>query len=246
MSQRRMFSKEIIDSDAFLTMPVSAQNLYFHLGMRADDDGFVNNARSIMALTHATDDDLKILIAKSYVIVFESGVIVIKHWRLNNILRNDRYIPTKYTEEAQQLFIKEDGAYTLNQNKAEKRLATKWQPNDNQMTTQDILGKDILGNNKDILSTNVVDIITFLNQIANSKYKTTTPKTISLIKARLKEGHTVEDFKKVITKKYEEWNTDPKMKNYLRPETLFGNKFESYLNQKEELKAEEWTKEYWK
>lgn len=158
MSQRRMFSKEIIDSDAFLTMPVSAQNLYFHLGMRADDDGFVNNTRSIMALTHATDDDIKILLAKSYVIEFDSGVIVIKHWRLNNLLRNDRYVPTKYTEEARQIFIKEDGAYTLDENKAKKglvyQMTTKWKPNDNQTVPQDSIGKysidkDSIGKDKE-------------------------------------------------------------------------------------------------
>jgi len=141
MAQRRMFSKEIIDSDAFLTMPASAQNLYFHLGMRADDDGFINNSRSIMAMIHASEDDMRILLAKSYVIQFESGVIVIKHWRMNNYLRNDRYNPTKYTEEKEQLFIKEDGAYTLDENKATKSLGI---PNDDTWYTQVRLGKDRL------------------------------------------------------------------------------------------------------
>ena len=98
-----MFSKTIVDSDAFLDMPMSTQCLYFHLNMRADDDGFVNNPKRIQRMVGAADDDLKLLIAKSFILTFESGVIVIKHWRMNNYLRNDRYKPTIYTEERKQL-----------------------------------------------------------------------------------------------------------------------------------------------
>lgn len=107
-----MFSKTIVDSDAFLDMPMSTQCLYFHLNMRADDDGFVNNPKRIQRMVGAADDDLKLLIAKSFILTFESGVIVIKHWRMNNYLRNDRYKPTAYQDEKNQLILKENNAYS--------------------------------------------------------------------------------------------------------------------------------------
>ena len=113
MAERRMFAKTIIDSDAFLDMPLSAQALYFHLSMRADDDGFVNNPKKIQRMIGATEDDYKLLIAKSFVLIFESGVIVIKHWRINNYIQKDRYKETVYTEEKELLSVKDNGAYTL-------------------------------------------------------------------------------------------------------------------------------------
>lgn len=112
MAERRMFAKTIIDSDAFLDMPLSAQALYFHLSMRADDDGFVNNPRKIQRMIGAADDDLKLLIGKRFVLIFDSGVIVIKHWRLHNTLRKDRYKPTIYQNEFHKLYLKDDGGYT--------------------------------------------------------------------------------------------------------------------------------------
>ena len=112
MAERRMFAKTIVDSDAFLDMPLSTQALYFHLSMRADDDGFVNNPKKIQRMINASEDDLKLLITKRFVLVFDNGVIVIKHWRLHNTLRKDRYKPTIYQEEFKQLRLKEDGGYT--------------------------------------------------------------------------------------------------------------------------------------
>ena len=112
MAEKRMFTTKIIDSDAFLDMPLSAQALYFHLNMRADDDGFVNNPRKITKYVNASDDDLKLLIAKRFIIQFESGVIVIKHWRMHNTLKSDRYRPTDYQEEFALLGIKANKAYT--------------------------------------------------------------------------------------------------------------------------------------
>lgn len=111
---RRMFSPQIIDSDAFLDMPVSARELYFQLGMRADDDGFVGNPKKIIRMIGASDDDLKVLLTKRFVLIFESGVIVIKHWRINNLIRKDWYKETVYQEEKQLLTIKENGSYTEN------------------------------------------------------------------------------------------------------------------------------------
>lgn len=108
-----MFAKSIIDSDAFLEMPVTSQLLYFHLSMRADDDGFINKPKSIMRMIGASDDDLKILFMKKFVIPFESGVVVIKHWRINNYIRKDMYHETNYKEEKALLEEDENGAYRL-------------------------------------------------------------------------------------------------------------------------------------
>lgn len=108
-----MFSQQITDSDSFLDMPLSAQALYFHLGMTADDDGFVNNPKRIQRIIGANEDDLKLLIAKKFIIAFESGVVVIKHWKINNAIRSDRYTPTVYTEEKAMLTEKPNKAYTL-------------------------------------------------------------------------------------------------------------------------------------
>lgn len=112
MAQRRMFSLKIIDTDAFVEMPLSAQALYFHLGMRADDDGFVSNAKRIQRSVGAAEDDLKILLAKRFLLAFDSGVVVVKHWRVNNYIQTDRYVPTLYREEIGSLYMKENGIYT--------------------------------------------------------------------------------------------------------------------------------------
>ena len=116
MAERRMFAKTIIDSDAFLDMPTSTQALYFHLGMRADDDGFINNPKKIQRLVGGGDDDLKLLIAKKFIIPFESGIVVIKHWKLHNYIQSDRYKPTVYQEEKQQLATKDNKVYTITEN----------------------------------------------------------------------------------------------------------------------------------
>jgi len=113
MAERRMFAKTIVTSDAFLDMPLSARCLYFTLGMFADDDGFVNSPKSIMRQVGASMDDMRILIAKKFIIEFEDGVIVIKHWRINNYLRNDRYVPTKYQDHRNELILDQNGAYSL-------------------------------------------------------------------------------------------------------------------------------------
>ncbi len=113
MAERRMFSKTVIDSDCFLDMPLTAQALYFHLAMRADDDGFVNNPKSIMRNVCCKDDDLKMLIAKKFIIAFESGIVVIRHWKIHNYIRKDRYSPTKNQEEMEQITLQKDGQYTI-------------------------------------------------------------------------------------------------------------------------------------
>lgn len=134
MAERRMFAKALIDSDLFLDLPLSAQALYFHLSLRADDDGFVGNPRKIQRMVGGSDDDMKLLVLKQFVLVFESGVIVIRHWRLHNYIRNDRYKETIYTEEKAQISVGKDNLYTVGI------------PSDNQvvddLATQYRLGKD--------------------------------------------------------------------------------------------------------
>lgn len=114
MAERRMFAKTIIDSDAFLDMPMTARLLYYDLGMRADDDGFVNSPKKIMRFIGASDDDLKVLSAKKFIIPFESGVVVIKHWKIHNYIRKDTYNATTYKNEKALLGIDENNAYTTN------------------------------------------------------------------------------------------------------------------------------------
>lgn len=113
MAERRMFAKTIIDSDAFLEMPTTSQLLYFHLSMRADDDGFVNKPKSLMRMVGCKDDDLKLLFVKKFLIPFESGVVVIKHWKIHNYIRKDTYTETKYKEEKATLELDENSAYRL-------------------------------------------------------------------------------------------------------------------------------------
>ena len=113
MAQKRMFNNSVVGSDDFLEMPDSSQNLYFHLSMQADDDGFVDNWKSIMRMTGKKEDDLKILITKSFVIPFETGVLVIKHWRLNNYIQKDRYKETIYKEEKSMLSTDKSNVYNL-------------------------------------------------------------------------------------------------------------------------------------
>ena len=129
-----MFAKTIVLSDAFLDMPLSARCLYFTLGMLADDDGFINSPRSIMRQCGASDDDMRILLARKFVLAFESGIIVIKHWRINNYLQKDRYNETKYLDEKKQLEIDKNGSY-------HKSMYTQ------SVYTQDRLGKDSIGKN---------------------------------------------------------------------------------------------------
>jgi len=209
-AERRMFAKTIVLSDAFLDMPLSARCLYFTLGMLADDDGFINSPKSIMRQCGASEDDLRVLLSKKFVLAFDSGVIVIKHWRINNYLRNDRYNGTKYVEEMASLKLNENGSYSYG-------IPSSGIPS---------IGKDSIGKDS-------IDIVEYLNEKSGKNFRCSSKKTKDLIQARLNEGFTIDDFKTVIDKKCDEWKDDGKMNQFLRPETLFGTKFESYLNQKE-------------
>jgi hypothetical protein len=136
-----MFSKTIIDSDAFLEMPTTSQLLYFHLGLRADDEGFVNKPKSIMQMVGCKEDDIRVLIAKNFIIPFESGVVVIKHWRIHNWIRKERIQETKYTDERAQLSVKGNGSYTLNV----RQMSDTCQTDVRQVAAEVSIGKDSIG-----------------------------------------------------------------------------------------------------
>jgi hypothetical protein len=113
MARRRMISLDVVDTDSFLEMPQSTQNLYFHLAIRGDDDGFIANPKKIMKAIGAGDDDLKILLVKQFIIAFKTGICVVRHWKIHNYIQNDRYKPSIYYEEKRQLLLGEDNVYSV-------------------------------------------------------------------------------------------------------------------------------------
>lgn len=242
MAERRMMSKSIIKSDTFLDMPATTQNLYFHMLLDADDDGFINAPKSIMRMIGAKDDDMKVLAAKQFVIPFESGVVVIKDWKIHNYIQNDRYKPSTLPER-DLLNIQKDKTYTLKSDVSRM---------DTECIQTVSIGKDRLGKvrigkdrvGKDSIDTlchvshddvdkSHIEIIEYLNLKTGSKFKATTKPYIQAIRSRLKEGYTVDDFKTVIDKKCREWK-GTKLEKYLTPKTLFApSHFDTYLNSNE-------------
>ena len=230
MAERRMMSKSIIKSDTFLDMPATTQNLYFHMLLDADDDGFINAPKSIMRMIGAKEDDMKVLVAKQFVIPFESGVVVIKDWKIHNYIQNDRYKPSTLPER-NLLNIQKDKTYTL------KGDVSKL---DTECIQTVYIGKDRLGKDRLEIYCHVshddetpkphVEIIEYLNLKTGSKFKPSTKPYVQAIQARLKEGYSVDDFKTVINKKCAEW-IGTKMEKYLTPKTLFApSHFDQYLN----------------
>ncbi|MDM7643759.1 conserved phage C-terminal domain-containing protein [Lactococcus lactis] len=230
MAQRRMFSKKIVETDFFMEMSPTAKLLYFYLNMSADDDGFVGNPKTIKLISGATDDDLKILIAKQFIIPFDSGVIVIKDWKIHNYIQKDRYNQTQYLDEKKQLLVEENGTYT------------KCIQDVSSLDTQVRLGKskDRLGKSNNTMSDKSDDvipyseIISYLNEKTGRSFRTTEAHK-RFIKARWNEDYKLDDFKKVVDNKVADWtgktiNGQPAEK-YLQPSTLFGTKFDNYLNQ---------------
>jgi len=189
MAERRMFAKTIIDSDAFLDMPLSTQSLYFHLSMRADDDGFINNAKKIQRMLGCNDDDLKILLSKNFIIPFDGGVCVIKHWKIHNYIRNDRYKETVYGDLKGQLSTKDNGVYTMD---------TIGIPDGYHLETQDRLGKDRLGKEKLSLSESKIPPCPH-QQIIDIYHQTLPelPKVISWNKTR--EAHLKQRWRELFT-----------------------------------------------
>lgn len=245
MAERRMFAKKVVQSSKFFKMPVSTRELYFQLGMAADDDGVVE-AWNVMKLTNAHEDDLRILVGKGYITILnnEDLVAYLNDWETNNVIRSDRYHKGIYKDLKIRVLEAQPVLSIANDN----QMSTKCQPNDNQCETEvrlgkNSIGKDSINNNilsgkksdnekKNTFSEEISKIINYLNDVLGTRYTTKSKSTNSMIKGRLEEGHTVDDFIKVIDNKHKEWGEDPKMVKYLRPETLFrASHFESYLNE---------------
>lgn len=229
MAQRRMFTLAVVDTDRFNEMPVSARLLYYELGMRADDDGFVSSPKKIIKMTGCTEDDLKLLIAKGFVTFFESGVIVITAWKLHNYIAADRYHPTIYQAEYQQLtvvnnvYVRQDEA-DLCTPRIQLVYGTDTQVRSGQGR------EDIVGGTPTLYDQEVSEIVAYLNEKTGSHFRPSAKETVKCISARLKEGYSVSDCKRVIDSRVKEWEGDKLMRQYLRPITLFGTKFEGYLN----------------
>ena len=243
MAERRMMSKKIIDTDNFLDMPQSTQCLYFHLLLRADDDGFIQSPKSIMRITGCKEDDLKLLIAKRFVIGFETGVIVIRHWRIHNYVQSDRYSKSELPE-AKQVELK-NKVYEVVEppmNTDNTCMDTKCIQSGYKMDTQIRIDKIREEENRietichvshDDVDKSHFEIIEYLNLKTGSKFKPTTKQYVQAIRSRLKEGYTVSDFKTVIDKKCREWQ-GTKLEKYLTPKTLFApSHFDTYLNSNE-------------
>lgn len=248
MAQKRMFDKVVTTSDDFLELSAEAQCLYFHMGMLADDDGLSKNYRSYMKLVGATNEDLQSLIDKSFIYKFDSDVIAIKHWKINNTVRNDRYRPTIFQNEFSRLDIADNNEYIM--------LDTNGIPDGNQMDTKNSIdknSKDKISKEKNslekkreeknnivekredvtILSGNdivVKDVIDYLNKKINSSYDWENEKIKRLVNNWIEKGYKTLDLQIVIDKKFDEWK-DTKMVVHLNPYTLFGDKFENYYNQ---------------
>lgn len=243
MAQKRMFDKVVTTSDDFLELSAEAQCLYFHMGMLADDDGLSKNYRSYMKLVGATNEDLQSLIDKSFIYKFDSDVIAIKHWKINNTVRNDRYRPTIFQNEFSRLDIADNNEYIM--------LDTNGIPDGNQMDTKNSIDKNskeknslekkreeknnIVEKREDvtILSGNdivVKDVIDYLNKKINSSYDWENEKIKRLVNNWIEKGYKTLDLQIVIDKKFDEWK-DTKMVVHLNPYTLFGDKFENYYNQ---------------
>ena len=174
-----MFNTQIVDSDAFLSMPLSSQALYFHLGMSADDDGFLNNPVQIARAINASQDDMNLLLLKKFILRFDTGVMVIKHWKINNYIRSDRYKPTLYQDELRQLEVKQDGGYRfvgLIENE-KTPINTQVLPNGYQTDTEIRLDKIRLDKSSIDKGSNNNDLY-FMDQLNKDVKKNTTFETL--------------------------------------------------------------------
>ena len=243
-----MFDKVVTTSDDFLELSDEAQCLYFHMGMLADDDGLAKNYRSYMKLIGATNEDLQSLIDKSFIYKFDSDVIAIKHWKINNTVRNDRYRPTIFQNEFSRLDIADNNEYIMldtngildgnqmdTKNSIDKNSKDKINKEKNSLEKKREEKNNIVEKREDItiLSANdviVKDVIDYLNRKINSSYNWENNDIKKLINRWIEKGYKILDFQIVIDKKYDEWK-DSKMVVHLNPYTLFGDKFENYYNQ---------------
>ena len=218
---------QIVDTDAFLEMPVSSQLLYFHLLMRADDEGFIANPKRIMKMTGIQEDDLKILMAKRFILTFESGVVVIKHWLIHNSIRMDRFNPTKYENEKNSLYLKENKAYS--------EVATERQPVGNQMAGQVKLSEVKLSKDNLTQESGLVDTKPTPKEQAEKFFTNTDQSQIKVLTWLIEKGvpRTVaeNELKKFInywaeltpSGKKQKWQTKPTFEVSRRLATWFSN-----------------------
>ena len=229
MAERRMFSKSLTERDQFREMSVRAQSLYFHLNLQADDDGFVDCVRGLMRCIRATQKDLQQLIDKGYIILFPSGIAVIVHWKAQNCIAKDRYHKTIYTKELSMLTLLDSGEYVLSD------MACQQNVSDSDTDCTPSIGKVREGKEREEEtqkeSEAASQIVACLNEKAGTAFRASTRQTRKHIHARLAEGYSPQDFEAVIAYKVSKWKDDPRMQGYLRPETLFGSKFEGYLQE---------------
>lgn len=186
MAERRMFAKTIIDSDAFLDMSLSTQALYFHLSMRADDDGFVNNPKKIQRMIGSGDDEMKMLIAKKFIIPFDSGVCVIKHWRIHNYIQKDRYKETVYKEEKSHLLLKDNKSY--------KYMDTPCIQDISIPETQVRIGKDRIGKDRIDKNNNKSSLLLF-EELGFGSISPITAEDIKLLEKEYTETWVIEALK---------------------------------------------------
>lgn len=215
MAQRRMIDKRTIQTQKFLRLPLESQALYFHLMLNADDDGVVE-AFPIVRMVGAAEDSLGLLVVKQFIKPLNDEMVYfIVDFKEQNTIRKDTYKPSKYADliAVDEPLTERQRAVDVDKNRLDKNRLDK---------------NNILSSNLD----DVKGILSYLNEKAGTSYRASCKKTQSLINARFNETFTIDDFKRVIDIKVAEWGNDEKMSKFLRPETLFGPKFESYLNQK--------------
>lgn len=250
-----MFSKRVTDTDNFLDMPLSTQALYFHLNMNADDDGFVGQVRKIIRSVGAKDDDLKLLIAKGLIFIFDTGVVVISNWYIHNYIRKDRYHETLYKNEKEQLSIDNDGNYSLgqpivnqvgqpivNQIKHDEKddntnVYSDGQPDDNQRLTEVRLGKVRLGKDNTPLiprgeenekSENPAkEMMEIFNQATNRNLSNS-----GMFGQLVMKNISVQEFKDVMNYVVDVWSEDVISKT---PSKTFVSKFDNYSDTANEL-----------
>lgn len=229
MAQKRMFDKTITNADDFLEMPDSSQNLYFHLSMNADDDGFVNNWKSIMRMTGHKEDDLKVLIAKQFIIPFDSGVIVIRHWRINNYLRSDRYIETKFKDEKSLLTLDNNLVYQLDTNGIHSIDKNSIEENSIYNTTTNISIFDFLQENGFVLSPIHYEIINTWNDDELTRY--------AIKKAVLNNKYNINYVDKILNS-YKKDNITT-IQQAIESDEEFNKKKDSYYKNKYETKSKQ-------
>ncbi|WP_283650541.1 conserved phage C-terminal domain-containing protein [Dubosiella newyorkensis] len=266
MAKRRMFSLDVVNTDRFLDMSTSARLLYFDLGMRADDEGFVGSPNMIIRSTGSSRESMDELIKQGYVIPFQSGVIVMPHWKMNNYLQSDRITPTIYINEKEQLSIGENKVYSRENDPMDttciQDVSNLCIQNVSKMDTQYSIDKNSIDKKYIVGKPNVTDskkkktnkspfekleqeqqdelkrIIEHLNNRIGTKYSAQTKDTVTKYTKLKSLGYTEEDFKTVIEKKAKEW-IGTEYAKYLRPQTLFQeSKFDGYLNQPEANKQQ--------